>query len=85
VPWFLLSITAYIGIPDALSASAPAQTPIPGLPFSASNPLPLEIPAGRAVPYVPAGSPLNPNSTPVPAPAPTNHYAGSAENDTAYD
>ena len=40
----------------------------------------LDMPAGGAVPDVPTDSPWNPATTPMPAPAPTDHYAGSVEN-----
>jgi hypothetical protein len=39
----------------------------------------LDTPVGGIVPEVPTVSPLNPTTTPMPAPAPTDHYAGSGE------
>jgi hypothetical protein len=40
----------------------------------------LDTPVGGIVPDVPTDSPLNPTTTPMQAPAPTDHYAGSVEN-----
>lgn len=81
----LLSMAAHGGISDALSASGPPLSATPVSPSSAANPPSLDIPAGGTVPDAPAGSPRNPNSKPMPAPAATNHYAGSAENSSEYD
>ena len=81
----LLSMVAHGGISDARSASGPPLPQTPVSPSSAATPPPLDVPAGRTVPGAPAGSSRNPNSTPMPAPAPTNHYAGSAENSSGYD
>ena len=74
----LLAMAVHGGISDALSASGPAlpRTPVP--PSSAATPPSRDIPAEGSVPDAPAGSPQRPNSTPMPVPAPTNHYAGSA-------
>jgi hypothetical protein len=66
------------GISDALSASGPPLSQTPVSPSSAATP-PSLVPTGGTVPVAPAGSPRNPNSKPMPAPASTNHYAGSAE------
>jgi len=77
----LLSMAAHGGIPDALSASEPPppqKTPVS--PSSAANPPAPEMPDGGTVPNGPAGSPLNPNSAPMPAPVSTDHFAGSAGN-----
>jgi len=75
----LLSMAIHGGISDALSASGPPfpRTPVP--PSSAATPPSRDVPAGESVPEAPAGSPQRPNSTPLPVPAPTNHYAGSGE------
>lgn len=69
----LLSLAAHGGISDALSASGPPLSATPVSPYSAAPP--PSLPAGRTLPDTPAGSPRNPNSKPMPAPAPTNHYA----------
>ena len=71
------------GISHALSASGPPLSQTPVSPSSAATP--LSLPAGRTVPVAPAGSPRNPNSKPMSAPASTNHYAGSAENSPEYN
>ena len=78
----LLSMAIHGGISDALSASGPPlpRTPVP--PSSAATPPSQDVPAGERVPEAPAGSPQRPNSTPLPVPAPTNHYAGSEEDPT---
>lgn len=81
----LLSMAAHGGISDALGASGPPLPQTPVSPSRAATPPSLDIPAGGTVPDAPAGSPRNPNSTPMPAPATTNHYAGSAENSCEYD
>ena len=76
----LLSLAAHGGISDALSASGQRLPKTPASPSSAATlPLP-DTPAGGAVRDTPPGSPRNPNSTPMPAPAETNHYAGVAKN-----
>lgn len=75
---FLLSTVAG-GVSAAPSASGPLpQTPA-STPSAATQPS-LDIPAGGTVPDAPARSPRKPNSTPMPAPAPTNHYAGLVGN-----
>lgn len=76
----LLSMAAHGGISDALSASGPPLSRSPVSPSRAATPPSLDLPAGDMVPATPAGSPRNPNLTPMPAPAPTIHYARSAEN-----
>jgi len=76
----LLSMAVHGGVSDALSASGPPLPPTPVPPSSAATPPSRDIPAGGSVPDAPAGSPQHPDSTPMPVPAPTNHYAGSAEN-----
>lgn len=72
---FLLSMTAHGGIADALSASGPSPVQTPVSPSSAVTPPALNMPGGKTVPDAPVGSPQNPDLTPVPAPASTNHYA----------
>ncbi len=71
----LLSMAAYGGIADALSASGPLPVKTPLSPSSAATPPKLNMPGGGTVPDAPAGSPRHPKSTPMPAPASTNHYA----------
>jgi hypothetical protein len=45
----------------------------------------LDMPAGGTVADAPADSPWNPTTTPMPAPTPTDHYAGSVENSSSSD
>jgi len=73
----LLSMAAHGGISDALSASGPPLPPTPASPSIAATPPSLDTPAGGTVPDAPAGNPRNPNSTPMPVPASTDHYARS--------
>lgn len=76
----LLSMAAHGGISDALGASRQPLPRTPVAPSSAATlPLP-DMPAGGAARNPPHGSPRNPNSKPMPAPAPTSHYAGVVEN-----
>ena len=63
------------GIADALGASAPPSPRTPVSPVSAALPSP-DVPVGEPVPRVPAGSLPNPKATPMPVPAPTDHYGG---------
>lgn len=72
---FLLSMAAHGGIADALGDSGPPLPQTPVLPSSAATPPSRGSPAGGTVPDAPAGSPRTPNSTPMPAPASTDHYA----------
>lgn len=72
----LLSMATHGGISDALSASGPPLSQ--SSPSRAATPPSLDLPAGGMVPAAPAGSPRNPNLTPMPAPAPTIHYARAA-------
>jgi hypothetical protein len=75
----LLSMAAPGGISDALSASGRPLAKTPVSPSSAATlPLP-DAPAGYATRDLSPGSPRKPNSTPMRAPAPTNHYAGVVE------
>ena len=71
----LWSMTAHGGISDALGASGPLPPQIPASPSNAAPPPLLDAPAGGAARDTLPGSPRRPNS--MPAPAPTNHYAGS--------
>lgn len=74
----LLTMAAHGGISDALSAYAPLpQAPVPS--SSAAPASSQDIPAGGTIRDAPGGDPRSPNSTPMPAPAPTNHYAGLAD------
>ena len=78
----LLLMAAHGGISDALSASGQPLPKTPASPSTAATlPLP-DTPAGGAARDLPLRSPWNPNSKPMPAPAPTSHYAGVAENST---
>jgi len=76
----LLSMAAHGGISDALSASGPPLPQTPVSPSNAATPPSLDTPAGGAARDTRPGSPRNPNSTPMPAPAPTSHYAGLVGN-----
>jgi len=83
---FVLSVLlslAHGGISDALSASGPPLSQAPVSPSSAATPPSLYTPAGGPA-REPRGSPRNRDSTPMPTPAPTNHYAGPAENSTGH-
>jgi len=71
----LLAMTVCGGIQHAFGAAVPPRSDAPVVPVSASNPPSLEIPAEGAVRGVPSGSRPRPDATPLPAPAPTNHYA----------
>ena len=66
-----LSMAARGGISDALGAPVPSS--------SAATPPSLRVPSEGAFPDAPTGSPRNPDSKPLPAPAAMNHYAGAAE------
>jgi hypothetical protein len=81
----LLSMAAHGGISDALGASGPPLPQTPVSQSSAATPQSLDMPAAEPFPDAPARSPRNPNSKPMPAPAPTSHYAGAAENSSEYD
>ncbi len=72
----LLSMATYGGISDALSASGQPSPQTPVSASSAANLPSLDTPAGGTVPDAPADSRRNPDSTPMPAPVPTDHYAG---------
>jgi hypothetical protein len=75
----LLTMAAHGGISDALSAYG---APLPQAPIPSSRAVPAssqDIPAGGTIRDAPGGDPRSPNSTPMPAPAPTNHYAGLAD------
>lgn len=74
-----LSMAARGGISDALGAPVRPPSATPVLPSSAATPPSLRVPGGGTVPDAPAGSPRNPDSNPLPAPAAMNHYAGAAE------
>ena len=76
----LLSMAAHGGISDALSASGKPPPRMPASPSIAVTPPPPDTPAAGADPDAPANNPRNPNSTPLPAPAQTDHYAGPAKN-----
>ena len=80
----LSMLAAHGGISDAVGASAPLLSATPISPFSAASQSPRK-PAGATVPDGPAGTPRNPNLMPIPAPAPTNHFAGAAENSASID
>ena len=73
----LLSMAAHGGIADALCASGPPLPQAPASPSIAATPSSPDIPAAGTDPDAPAGNPRNPNSAPMPAPAPTDHYARS--------
>jgi hypothetical protein len=73
----LLSMAAHGGISDALSASGLPLPQTPSPPSIAATPPAPDTPASETDPEAPAGNPRNPNSTPMPAPAPTDHYARS--------
>jgi len=80
VLWAMLSMAAHNRISDAVSASSlPVPQTQASLSIAAIPPL-LDTPAAGTDPDAPAGNPRNPNSTPVTAPVPTNHYAGPANN-----
>src|SRR6185503_4334416 len=81
----LLSMAASGGIADAFGASGPPLFRSPASPTRAASPPSLDRPVGGTVPDAPAVSPQNPNSTPMPAPATTIHYAGSVENASGCD
>jgi hypothetical protein len=74
----LLLTTVASGVSAAPGASGQPLSATPASPSSAAIPPLLDIPAGGTVPDAPTGSPRNPNSMPMPAPAPTDHYADSA-------
>ena len=77
----LVSMAAHGGISDALSASVLPLPQTPASPSIATTPPSLDKPAAGTVLDTPAGgSPRNPGSTPLPAPASTDHYGGPAEN-----
>lgn len=76
----LLWLAAHGGITDAHGASGPPLPQKPVSPSSAASPPALDIPAGGTLPNAPAGAPRNPNLTPMPTPAQTNHYTGPAGN-----
>jgi len=77
----LVSMAAHGGISDALSASVLPMPLTPASPSIATTPPSLDIPAAGTVLDTPAGgSPRNPGSTPMPAPASTDHYGSPAEN-----
>ena len=67
------------GISDALSAAAPPRYQAPVSPSIAASLPSRDTPAGGTVTDPPGGGPRNPNSTPMPAPAPTNHYGGGGK------
>jgi hypothetical protein len=78
---FLLSvlvIAARGGISDALSAAVAPSPRTPVSPSSAASAPSMDMPAGRTVPDLPARSPRNPKSTPMPVPAATDHYAAQS-------
>jgi len=68
----VLLLATHSVISDAVSASAPPLSATPISPTSAATPASLDSPAGGTLPRMPAGSPRKP---PMPAPAPTNHFA----------
>ena len=80
---FLLSVAASAAacgwMADALGAAVPPFPRTPALPSSAASSPSVDTPAGATVPGAPAGSPRNLKSKPMPAPAPTEHYAGSIQ------
>jgi len=76
----LLSMAAHGGISDALSASGVPPPQTPASPSIAVTPPSPDTPAAGADSDAPADSPRNPDSTPMPAPARTDHYAGPAKN-----
>ena len=76
----LLLLATLGGISGAFGASASPLSATPLSPSSAPTPASLNRPGGETLPSVPPGSPRQPNLTPMPAPAPTNHYAGRVEN-----
>src|SRR5512146_437237 len=78
----LLSMAAHGGMSDAVSASGPPPRTLMS-PSSAATPPSPDILG--TVPDAPAVSPGNPNAMPMPAPASTDNYAGSAEDSSAYD
>ena len=80
----LLSMAVHGGISDALSASAQPLPKTPAIPSSAATLPSPDTPAGGAAHDAPPDSPRKPNSTPMPAPAPTDHYAGSPEHSSEY-
>jgi len=75
----LVSMAAHGGISDALSASVLPLPQSPASPSFATTPPSPDTPAPGSAPETPAGSPRNPNSTPMPVPASTDHYGGPAE------
>ena len=77
--WALLSMATHNGISDAVSASGLPLPQTQASPSIAAIPPVLDTPAAGTDPDAPAGNPRNPNSTPMPAPVPTNHYAGPAK------
>ena len=76
----LVSMAAHGGISDALSASVLPLPQTPASPSIATTPPSPDTPAPGSAPETPAGSPRIPNSTPMPAPASSDHYGGAAEN-----
>ena len=73
----LLSMAAHGGIADALGASGSPLPQTPAAPSVAANPPSPDTPAAGTVPDAPVGNPRDPNSTPIPVPASTDHYARS--------
>jgi len=74
-----LPMAAHGGISDALSASGVPPPQTPASPSVAVTPPSPDKPAAGADSDAPADSRRNPNSTPMPAPARTDHYAGPAK------
>lgn len=73
----LLSMATFGGIADALGASEPPLRQTPAAPSIAATPPSPDAPAAGTVPDAPAGNARDPSSTPMPAPASTDHYARS--------
>lgn len=73
----LLTTATHGGIANALGASGPPPHRAPMSPFRAASQPPLDLPSEGGVPEAPADGSRRPGTTPMPAPAPTTHYAGS--------